>query len=391
MFSFQNDVICKSFIFVDENCHLQFPRLVSFLERMNVALPNRFLQHCQMLKEQEEIDKINKKVKLCDTLKVLGSCADVKCKKRHLLSNEVDFACKMDGYVTFEILNIRDVSTYTVRLLTFNRDGEIRKYCTDVKDIEEKLRKALDTEKTNAEEINVGTWFATLAADGKTWMRCEVLKVLDNGSVRIYYVDNGVRGTVPKSNLYKLPEKLGNIPAQGNQNGSTCSYLFNIILYISATLVHFANMVPPENDLHYSRHAVLFLERILKNAEEKFGSKTYKGRVLLFLKGDILWLDSIVLTRSVKNYEVTLLYLRDKLLQNKLADYKENTLEGLFELCKKVDIPVPEYKVVKNSVKREKIKPCYAFLEEDVNYSEVYFKAGNPSEFFVCLKKFQDL
>lgn len=152
-------------------------------------------------------------------------------------------------------------------------------------------------------------------------------------------------------------------------------------------------MVPPENDLHFRSHSTQILERILRNAEDKFGSTTYKGRIRLYLKGDILWLDNIVLTRRVKNTEVTLLYLRDKLLKNKLADYKENALDVLFELCRKVDIPVPEYQVVENKTRKgETIEPSYAFLEKDVSYSEVYFKTGNsPSEFFVCLKKFDNL
>lgn len=152
-------------------------------------------------------------------------------------------------------------------------------------------------------------------------------------------------------------------------------------------------MVPPENDTHFSSYSTQVLQRIVRNAENKFGSTTYKGRIRLYLKGDVLWLDNIALTHRVKNTEVTLLYLRDKLLKNKLADYKENALDGLFKLCREVDIHVPEYQVVDNKTrKREIIEPSYAFFEEDVSYSEVYFKTGNsPSEFFVCLKKFENL
>lgn len=153
-------------------------------------------------------------------------------------------------------------------------------------------------------------------------------------------------------------------------------------------------MVPPENDSHFASHSVQVVEHILRNAEDKFDSKTYKGRIRLFLKGDTLWLDNIVLTHSLKNSDVTVLYLKDKLLKNKLANYKDTALDGLFELCRNVDIPVPKYEVQQNDIriKKDDIQPRYAFLEEDVSYNEVYFRTGNsPSEFFVSLKKFYEL
>lgn len=208
-------MICKSFIFVDENCVLQFSRLIAFAQRMNATLPNSFIQQCQKIKKQEEVDRINRNVKICDTIKVLGSCSDEKCKKRHLLSNKVDFACKIDGYVKFEILDFHDVSTYTVRIIEFSEDDEIIRNITDVQDIEDKLLETLKNDRDNAEEINVGDWFATITDDGKSCKRCEVLKVFVDGNVRVSYLDNGVRGTVTKSSLYKLPEEFAKIRPQG--------------------------------------------------------------------------------------------------------------------------------------------------------------------------------
>lgn len=216
MLLFQNDIICKSFIFVDEKCELQFPRLMAFLQRMNTPLIDRFVKRCQMLKEQEEIKKIHEGIKLCKTLKILGSCADEKCKNRHLLSNEMDFSRNVDGYVKFEILSVQDVSTYVVKIIEFIKDGI--KNCTDVEDIERRLRETLDDKMENAEEIISGNWFAALDTDRKTFKRCEVVKVLNNGGVRIFYLDGGLKDTVPKNRLYKLPEEFKKILPQGKHN-----------------------------------------------------------------------------------------------------------------------------------------------------------------------------
>lgn len=158
--------------------------------------------------------------------------------------------------------------------------------------------------------------------------------------------------------------------------------------------MHFANIVPPDNDSTFSSHSVRVVEHILRNAEDKFDSKIYKGRIRLLLKGNVIWLDNIVLSHAVKDYEVTVLYLKEKLLKSKVAEYKESALEDLFELCRAVDIPVPKYQIVQNKVEVEerKVKPFYAFLEEDIAYNEVYFRSGNsPSQFFVCLKKYHSL
>lgn len=153
-------------------------------------------------------------------------------------------------------------------------------------------------------------------------------------------------------------------------------------------------MVPPETDTNFSSHSIQLVETILRNAEDKFDTKIYKGKTRLSLSGNMLWLDNIVLTSKVKDSEVTVLYLKEKLIKNKLADYDANALENLLDLCKKVEIPFPEYKF-ENGIKRRKkkcIRPRYAFLEEDDSCNEVYFKAGNsPSEFFICLKKFHIL
>lgn len=191
---------------------------------MNATLPNSFIQHCQKIKTQEEVDRINRNVKICDSLKVLGSCSDEKCKKRHLLSNEVDFACKIDGYVKFEILDFLDVSTYTVRITEFNRDDEVIRNITDLQDIEDKLQEVLKNDRENAEKINVGDWFAAITDDGKRWKRCEILKVFVNGSIRISYLDDGVKDTVSKSSLYKLPEEFVKIRPLGISVGSSLSY-----------------------------------------------------------------------------------------------------------------------------------------------------------------------
>lgn len=53
----EDATVCKSFIFVDENCQLQFSRLIGFLQRMNVQLPTQFLKHAEV-SETESISSV---------------------------------------------------------------------------------------------------------------------------------------------------------------------------------------------------------------------------------------------------------------------------------------------------------------------------------------------
>lgn len=185
---------------------------------MNLTLPDSFLQRCEMVRQQEEIDKINKRIHLCETLKILGSCKSEKCNKRHLLSKDLDFEHEVHGYIKFEILSVHDVSTFAVRILEFNTDGKINKKCINVADIEQSLRDALDTDKENVDEVSPGKWLVAFEGDKDNYKRCEVLKLLSNGTVRVFYFDYGLKGTIRKSNLYELPDEFKKVPPQGMYN-----------------------------------------------------------------------------------------------------------------------------------------------------------------------------
>lgn len=186
---------------------------MAFLQRMNVTIPTSFLKRYQQIKEKEEIEKVSQCVNLCESLKLFGQCTNEKCKNRHRLSKDLDFATELNGYIKFEILSVEDVTTYTVRIIM---DDTVTKNSTDVAYIERRLQELLEIEKENVEKIIPGEWVATLEADQKSYRRCEVLKQLDNATVRIFYLDDGLKGSVTKSNLYKLPEELKRISPQGS-------------------------------------------------------------------------------------------------------------------------------------------------------------------------------
>lgn len=327
-----------------------------------------------MMKQAEEAIKIEKRVNICDTLKLLGYCDNIKCKKRHMLSKNIDTSPEQEGYVKFEILALQDVSVYSVRVIEYIANGNVTKYTNQNSDIESSLLNALNVDRDNLEEVSIGDWVAVLESD-TTFKRCEVLKIGSNGAIKVFNLDNGIKATVSLSDLYKLPDEFKNIPPQ-------------------ARTVYVANMVPRDSDKNYSAHSLNLLERIIRVSEKKLGSEIYKGRIRLALRNN-LWLDNIVLVHTLKVSEVTLLYVKDKLLQNKLAEFKEDSLASLMELCRNASIPVPEYKEVERREKTEDcqvVAPCYAFLEEGIDYHEIYFRSGNsPSEFFVCLKKFHSL
>lgn len=168
-----------------------------------------------MVKEQDEMLKVKQGVKLCDTLRMLGSCNDEKCRKRHMLSKDLDYGSKIDGYVKFEILAVHDVALYYARIIEYASNGKIVKTTVDDTKIEQDLSDALSIKKEIAEEINIGDWFVVLDTDDETYKRCEVLKIGNNATVKVFYLDDGRTGTVTKASLCKLPEKFKIIPAQG--------------------------------------------------------------------------------------------------------------------------------------------------------------------------------
>lgn len=164
-------------------------------------------------------------------------------------------------------------------------------------------------------------------------------------------------------------------------------------------MVYFANIVPLGEDDHFSTYSRAQVKKLLKAAEEQYKKATFQGQVVLQL-GEDLWLNNIELIENLSNINTTvsLVNAKDELLQQRLAEYKEECLQKLLELCQNAGIEakkpiyrnVTENKEVEKEQKKEQVVPQWAFLDETVDYNEVYFSSGNsPNEFYVRLKKFQ--
>lgn len=112
--------------------------------------------------------------------------------------------------------------------------------------------------------------------------------------------------------------------------------------------------------------------------------------------GQDIWVKTINLVMDLKLFEttVTVLRLKEKLLKENLADYREDCLENLKGLCLEAGIEVPKVaeRKLQTVKKRKQPKPEWAFLDETETYSEVYFCAAHdPRQFYVKRAKYQDL
>lgn len=177
---------------------------------------------------EPELEKVANKVKLCYYLKTFGKCETWRCRKRHLLSKELEAPADQSysGLIKFKIVNIIDVNVYCVNILKHeDLNGEIIQNLHDVSVIEDNLTKAISKEQYYADNVEIGDWFAfgDTADDASIiYRRCEVTKIIDTEKitskariVKIILVDSGLERKVNVCQLFLLPSEFRNIPAQG--------------------------------------------------------------------------------------------------------------------------------------------------------------------------------
>lgn len=342
------------------------------------------MQKTLILNEEK---KIANRTKLCNSLKLLGKCDSKHCKKRHVLCKQLDTNenTRYFGQIKFKIITVIDVSTYCVNVLEYTDANEQTKQnLYDKSTIEKQLTEIMNKERFYVDDADVSDWVALEDTDEEgaiVYRRCEVVKIIETDritkkprTVRVVLIDSGLVRRVHLHQLFSLPDEFKTIPLQG-------------------TTVHFANIVPLGDDRHFSSHCKTRTTNLLKSSEENHNEAIYQGHVVLQLGAD-LWLRNIQLIQQVSLAGTTLvlLDLKRELLKQCLAEYKEEPLERLGQLCQGVGIEVKKQEVKKREKRSEvkQVEPQWAFFDESVDYNEVYFSAGNtPDEFYVRLKKFQ--
>lgn len=156
-------------------------------------------------------------------------------------------------------------------------------------------------------------------------------------------------------------------------------------------------MVPPGGDVNYSSFSRTRLKHTITSTEQQHEDAIYEAEIVLRL-GYNLWLTDVYLVKDLPRSEttVTLLNFRDKLLKHNLAEYNENAIKPILELARnsgidfvEVDLSENKGKVAQKGFYRKQVTPNWAFLDEDVEFHEVYFiSAKTPGEFYVRLAKF---
>ncbi|KAI4470751.1 hypothetical protein MML48_1g08768 [Holotrichia oblita] len=382
---FQPGSSCKIHIYVSEDCSKQYPRLCRFLTDMGVTLPPKFADFSMNIERKEEQEKIEKGISLCKRLKLLGNCNKFRCDKRHMVDRKLDLHnwIPTAGVIKFKILNVQDATVFSVRLLEhIDINGNIHKMVDNINFVTHDLSNEMRNNKISATDFYTADVYVWFDDEIDIYHRCKVLKILSNFKITnspreilIKLIDAGKEKRVQTANVYKLPRRYVDLPPQSLD-------------------VYLANILPPDEDEHWSMRTKNKVSNIIDNANLNRDHCYYTGRILLQI-GETLWLDDIKLQEDLEysNDIITILPLKRKLLEMELCSEKKCQLDGLYEVCQNcsVDLPKYELKPVSNVQKPTKqVEPQWAFLEDD--YNVVYFcSADSPSKFYVRQQKYQKL
>ncbi|XP_018320411.1 putative ATP-dependent RNA helicase TDRD12 [Agrilus planipennis] len=378
------NLYCKTYIFMDQSCEMQFPRLVQLLQRLDKTLPSKYMNYYYFKKRKEEAKRIEDKIELCKNIKIFGFCEKVKCPKRHVLSKQLDLNGFLPerGTINFTLLRVEEVNMFYVKLLQFtDTKGQlIKKYSEDYEEMEEKLNKSINLEQDYADDLVVGNYYAVFR-DEKL-KRCQLLRIVDDATnsikktkVIVKLLDYGPQIRV-SSPLYNLPKEFLSITPR-------------------AFTLYFGNLVPPDGDEKWSTDCKSKLKNALLTVEYNNERSYFSSEVLLLLGHD-LWVKNVYLYENIDTLRTTTTKMNVKkvLKDLKLVVEIEQPMDNLYKMCKEADIALPEFMVAEESSSKffEQVKPNWAFLEGSLNYTEVFLcSVISPDRFFVRLKKFDDL
>lgn len=372
-------------LFLDEENSDQLGRMIGLFKRLNVPITDDIMLVHQKLLSNRELEKIRSKTELCEWLKLFGECLDVEaCKFRHHLNTDIDISNKIpqSGIVKFKILHMFDVTRLSIRIFK-HTDSE--GYSHDITDRFSEIGALLNnlsdenTRKT-VYDCKVGTICAYKEKD--LFRRCIVTKILETGvlnipcKVEIRLMDVGKILNVSVYDLFLLPsEELANIPPQ----------------YVE---VYIANLIPPEQDIHWSDFARIRAQKLLRHSGYENTEHMFVGRIKLQLE-NTLWLNDVILTEYMEGKEYTRLTVKNSLLKNNIVQENEKQLNELYSLCTKFNFTLPDYTLPLLKPKKStppQALPLWAHLENCEEYNMVYFCAGsNPQQFFIRLCKHEIL
>ncbi|VEN46583.1 unnamed protein product [Callosobruchus maculatus] len=375
----ESKIVCQNIVLLDENCQEQLPRYFKYMNStdMKYRLSDELKAYSEELRDNAESYKIDKRIELCEMLKIFGKCRNTySCPMRHKIDKSLDVNASLPthGKIKFKIRNVYDVTNYSIEIIeTVDSSGNSVPF-TEIPDVTEDLTNAMRISRKRPKEFTLGHLYVYYAADDltETFHRC-VLMARENETVRIKLIDEGKElSTVLKNRLYKLPKDFGEDKFPRKYPD-----------------VYLANLIPPYEDDGFSNKALYILTNTLEKHDYK--NIVLTGYVHLQLS-NTLWLRNVEEEVVLCDKVVAGFQLTRQILYKELAVVDLNQLDHLHKMCTQAGLVLPKYEVVSvKEVKEEKITPQWAFLDMEEVQEVIFSSAISPDEMYVRLNKFNDL
>ncbi|XP_060519293.1 putative ATP-dependent RNA helicase TDRD12 [Cylas formicarius] len=364
-----NNISIRSVVLIDEQCESRMSKFGAFMRSSLLwdQLGSNLRSYLDAVKLAEERSK---QAELCAQIKIFGTCANFRCKYRHLADKtvDVDDHLPQNGSIKFTIADVWDVTTCAIKILeSFDTNGNS---VGKMRDREQEILNQLAACPRDRCVKTPITGQMYMYADEDVSGRCRLLNV-EADSANVVLVDKGTKIKVDVAKLFQLSAELMNIPSQIHE-------------------VYLGNFVPPHHDSGFSSKAFTTLKHMMD--EHRCCDMVFRADIQLQL-GHNLWLEDVVEERELfdKSLPTMGFQLSRELLRGGLVRRDDQVLRRLYELCKQADISLPDYEIKRRKVVRkvaEQPTPRWAFLDTQRVNEVTFSSAISPDEFYVKLKKF---
>lgn len=360
-------------VFIDEENSMQLPKIVQFIKRCKVEVPQKVEVLLKQILNYNDLRKADLHVPLCDQLMGFGKCSNkLKCVERHSLLPAIDKLkdwIPEAGIVKCKVIYIHHTGLFSAKLLEYtDLDGNTT--TIPQRNLHLAIAMAayflLDVNKQPHGTVQLGDICAVKVK--RVYERCQVIKISPSPNRRSDYV------------LLNLLEEESYIW----QSTTELLYLPDHLKSIQSTTVRIrtVGMKPAGGKEHWSATSVNKLRKHFFTTDDVI----LKGKIVLGI-GNTLWLDNTQICKHLKSLHID--GVRCNLKQDLLREYAvENPthLENLYNICKSFDYELPLYTPINTSkatYAQRLPKPQWAHLNQD-QYTQVYFSSvETPHTFFV--------
>ncbi|XP_029464271.1 putative ATP-dependent RNA helicase TDRD12 isoform X2 [Rhinatrema bivittatum] len=305
----------KSILLLTEKNVWKAIGVLNYLEHTEAKIPQELYDFTLGILKAKEDRKLERP--LCQYLKELGACRDIRtCPERHLINEQIDMAQTVsgkniptDGYISIIPLHIVNAANYYGRIIA--KDDLYGSLATEMGDFYQKACNRVSVEKV--EELALYGLH-----EGALYYRVQVLKVLQKEdclfySVNVSYIDEGRTGEIRGHQLLELPSRFQHLPPQ-------------------AVEFIVARVKPIDNETSWN-------PKVTRHICQKIRGKQHDAKVTLSL-GNTIWIDPMVkvtkltdLKTSINEYNV-----RNEIISTGMGIDNPEHMEKLKALCREVQL-----------------------------------------------------